>query len=156
MYRGLGSIDFTAACRSVLMVGFDPDDADTRVVAHAKSNLEKMGPSQSYTIKAGRFAWAGRSSLSAEDLSGPPPDADQRSTKGGEGVFAPDPRGRAETRARSVRRRRPVAHLPSFPAPSQGGFACSLGEDAGPLGMEPAASANRAVRQDRRCAGPWE
>jgi hypothetical protein len=81
MYRGLGSIDFTAACRSVLMVGFDPDDADKRVVAHAKSNLAQMGPSQSYTIKAGRFAWAGRSSLSAEDLSGPPPDADQRSAK---------------------------------------------------------------------------
>ena len=28
IYRGLGSIDFTAACRSVLMVGFDPNDAE--------------------------------------------------------------------------------------------------------------------------------
>ena len=83
MYRGLGSTDFTAACRSMLMVAFDPDDADKRVVAHAKSNLEKMGPLQSYAIRTGRFAWAGRSSLSAEDLSGPPPDADQRSTKEG-------------------------------------------------------------------------
>jgi hypothetical protein len=40
-----------------------------------------MGPSQSYTIKAGRFAWAGRSSLSAEDLGGPPPDADLRTAR---------------------------------------------------------------------------
>jgi hypothetical protein len=81
MYRGLGSIDFTAACRSVLMVGADPNDASKRVVAHAKSNLAQMGPSQAYSIKGGRFAWAGRSSLSAEDLGGPPPDADQRSAR---------------------------------------------------------------------------
>jgi hypothetical protein len=77
IYRGLGSIDFTAACRSVLMVGFDPNDASKRVVAHAKSNLAAPGPSLAYTLKGGRFAWAGRSPLSAEDL-GPPPDADQR------------------------------------------------------------------------------
>jgi hypothetical protein len=81
IYRGLGSIDFTAACRSVLMVGFDPDDATKRVVAHAKSNLAPIGPSQCYTLKAGRFAWAGRSSLTAEDLGAPPPDADLRSAK---------------------------------------------------------------------------
>jgi hypothetical protein len=29
IYRGLGSIDFTAACRSVLMVGFDPNGGDS-------------------------------------------------------------------------------------------------------------------------------
>jgi hypothetical protein len=81
IYRGLGSIDFTAACRSVLMVGFDPNDADKRVVAHGKSNLAAPGPSLAYTLKGGRFAWAGRSSLSAEELGGPPPDADQRSAR---------------------------------------------------------------------------
>jgi hypothetical protein len=81
IYRGLGSIDFTAACRSVLMVGFDPNDGDKRVVAHGKSNLSAPGPSLAYTLKGGRFAWAGRSSLSAEDLGGPPPDADQRSAR---------------------------------------------------------------------------
>ena len=81
MYRGLGSIDFTAACRSVLMVGNDPNDASKLVIAHAKSNLAPKGPSQAYTLKADKFAWAGRSSLSAEDLGGPPPDADQRSAR---------------------------------------------------------------------------
>jgi hypothetical protein len=81
MYRGLGSIDFTAACRSVLMVGTDPNDVSKRVVAHAKSNLAQVGPSQAYTLKGGRFAWAGRSSLSAEDLGAPPPDADLRSAR---------------------------------------------------------------------------
>src|SRR6266404_2679934 len=81
IYRGLGSIDFTAACRSVLMVGFDPNDPSKRVLAHAKSNLAALGPSLAYTLKGGRFAWAGRSSLSAEDLGGPAPDADQRSAR---------------------------------------------------------------------------
>jgi AAA domain-containing protein len=81
IYRGLGSIDFTAACRSVLMVGFDPNDGDKRVVAHVKSNLAAPGPSLAHTLKGGRFAWAGRSSLSAEDLGARPPDADQRSAR---------------------------------------------------------------------------
>ena len=81
IYRGLGSIDFTAACRSVLMVGFDPNEAEKRVVAHGKSNLAAPGSSLAYTLKRGRFAWAGNSSLSAEDLGGPPPDADQRSAR---------------------------------------------------------------------------
>jgi hypothetical protein len=81
IYRGLGSIDFTAACRSVLMVGFDPDDPSKRVVAHAKSNLAAVGSSLAYTLKDRKFSWAGRSSLSAEDLGGPPPDADQRSAR---------------------------------------------------------------------------
>jgi hypothetical protein len=81
MYRGLGSIDFTAACRSVLMVGTDPNDVTKRVIAHAKSNLAQMGQSQSYTLRGGKFAWAGRSSVSAEELGGPPPDADLRSAR---------------------------------------------------------------------------
>jgi hypothetical protein len=48
---------------------------------HGKSNLAAPGPSLAYTLKGGRFAWAGRSLLSAEDLGGPPPDADQRSAR---------------------------------------------------------------------------
>src|SRR5271169_2158767 len=81
MYRGLGSIDFTAACRSVLMVGNDPREVSKRVIAHAKSNLAQMGPSQVYTLKGGKFVWAGRSSLNAEDLGAPPPDADLRGAR---------------------------------------------------------------------------
>ena len=63
------------------MVGFDPNDAEKRVVAHAKSNLAAPGPSLAYTLKGGRFAWAGRSLLSAEELGGPSPDADQRNAR---------------------------------------------------------------------------
>jgi hypothetical protein len=81
MYRGLGSIDFTAACRSVLMVGTDPNEVSKLVIAHAKSNLAQKGPSQAYTLKGGKFGWAGRSSLSAEDLGAAPPEADLRSAR---------------------------------------------------------------------------
>jgi hypothetical protein len=43
IYRGIGSIDFTAACRSVLLVGSDPDDTSRRAVVHIKSNLSEKG-----------------------------------------------------------------------------------------------------------------
>ena len=81
MFYRAGSIDFTAACRSVLMVGLDPNHGDKRVVAHGKSNLSAPGPSLAYTLKGGRFAWAGRSSLSAEDLEAHLPTLDQRSAR---------------------------------------------------------------------------
>src|SRR5262245_3489912 len=68
LYRGLGSIDITAACRSVLMVGRDPDSDDRRIVAHVKSNLAPLGPSLSYTIKDGKFEWSGEAPFTAEDL----------------------------------------------------------------------------------------
>lgn len=38
-YRGIGSIDFEAAARSVLLVGRLKDDENVRVVAHEKSSL---------------------------------------------------------------------------------------------------------------------
>ena len=43
IYRGLGSIDFTAAVRSVLLVGQDPDDTASGAVVHIKSNLAPKG-----------------------------------------------------------------------------------------------------------------
>ena len=36
LYRGLGSIDYTAAARSVLQVERDPEDTDIRIVTHKK------------------------------------------------------------------------------------------------------------------------
>jgi hypothetical protein len=66
--RGLGSIDFTAAARSILLVGEDPANEGRRVVAHHKSNLAKAGPSLAFEIAEGRFRWAGLSNLRADDL----------------------------------------------------------------------------------------
>ncbi|MCH7681797.1 AAA family ATPase, partial [candidate division KSB1 bacterium] len=42
IYRGLGSIDITAACRSVLLVGCDANNPNERGVVHIKSNLAKL------------------------------------------------------------------------------------------------------------------
>ena len=42
-YRGLGSIDMTAAARSVLLVARDRHDADRRIVMQIKSSLAKEG-----------------------------------------------------------------------------------------------------------------
>ena len=68
LYRGLGSIDITAACRSALMVGQGPDGDEQRIIAHTKSNLARKGPSLSYTIKDGKFDWTGEVDITAEDL----------------------------------------------------------------------------------------
>ncbi len=43
IYRGLGSIDITAACRSVLLVGADPDQPTRRAVVQIKNNLAEIG-----------------------------------------------------------------------------------------------------------------
>lgn len=68
IYRGLGSIDLTAACRSVLLVGVDPEDEGCAALVHIKSNLAKKGPSQGYTVEDGQFQWTGESDLTATRL----------------------------------------------------------------------------------------
>lgn len=40
-YRGLGSIDFQAAARSVLIVGRIKDEPEIRVVCHVKAPLHR-------------------------------------------------------------------------------------------------------------------
>ncbi len=75
IYQGLGSIDITAACRSVLMVG---TDSGRQVVAQAKCNLAKLGSSLAYSIDKGRFRWLGQVSATAEDLAAEPDDRDTR------------------------------------------------------------------------------
>lgn len=71
VHRGLGSIDFAAAVRSILLVGEDPDAGGRRIMAHVKSNLAPQGPSQSYEIADGEFRWTGVSELKAQDLTAP-------------------------------------------------------------------------------------
>jgi hypothetical protein len=62
---GLGSIDLTAAARSVLLAGWDPDDHSRRAIAHIKSNLAPEGPAVGYTINEQGFLWTGPSDLTA-------------------------------------------------------------------------------------------
>jgi len=49
-YRGLGSIDFRAAARSVLLVGRLKNDPAVRVVAHDKSSLAPEGKSIAFSL----------------------------------------------------------------------------------------------------------
>jgi hypothetical protein len=49
--RVSGSGGFGGAARSVLAFGHDPDDDDTRVLVHAKSNLGPLMPSLAYRIE---------------------------------------------------------------------------------------------------------
>ena len=42
-YRGLGSIDFRAAARSVLLVGRVSEESDLRAIVHDKSSLAGAG-----------------------------------------------------------------------------------------------------------------
>jgi hypothetical protein len=68
VHRGLGSIDFSAAARSILLVAEDPQDPDRRIVAHLKSNLAASGESLAFKIVHGRFVWDGTSPLRGEEL----------------------------------------------------------------------------------------
>lgn len=49
-YRGLGSIDFQAAARSVLIVGRIKEEPETRVVCHVKSSLAPEGKSVAFRL----------------------------------------------------------------------------------------------------------
>ena len=63
IYRGLGSIDFTAACRSVLLAGSDPDDKSSRALVPIKCNLGPEADPVGYSIEQGQFKWTGETTL---------------------------------------------------------------------------------------------
>lgn len=72
IYRGIGSIDLTAAARSVLIVGRNPEDPDEgRVVCHIKNNLGPLGRPQSYSLRSSRsrpFTFDGPVNFTAEEI----------------------------------------------------------------------------------------
>ena len=58
LYRVTASLDFTAAARSVLVVGRNPDDAERRVLASGKSNLSAPATSVGFHFtEDGTFTW---------------------------------------------------------------------------------------------------
>lgn len=68
IYAGIGSIDFTAAVRSEIMAGSDPENPAVRAIAHVKCNVAAHGASIGYTIDDGVFGWTGKSILTAERM----------------------------------------------------------------------------------------
>ena len=67
--RGLGSMDFRAAARSVLLVGRPKNDRDVRVMVHDKSSLAPEGNSRAFSLQNGTLHWQeGYENLSADEL----------------------------------------------------------------------------------------
>ena len=68
-YRGLGSIDFQATARSVLVVGRIKDNTTLRVIAHDKSSLAPEGTSIAFRMdKDNGFTWEGVYDITVEEL----------------------------------------------------------------------------------------
>lgn len=70
IYRGLGSIDFVASARSVLLAGEDPDSPQNRGFVHIKSNLAPKGQAIGYELRDGNFYWLEHTELTQEKILG--------------------------------------------------------------------------------------
>lgn len=68
-YRGLGSIDFQAAARSVLIVGRIKDEPEVRVVCQTKSSLAPEAKAVAFRLNEETgFEWIGELDITADDL----------------------------------------------------------------------------------------
>ena len=68
-YRGLGSIDFQASARSVLIVGRIKDNPQVRVMVQDKSSLAPEGEAIAFELdKENGFSWLGHYDISVDDL----------------------------------------------------------------------------------------
>jgi 5S rRNA maturation endonuclease (ribonuclease M5) len=87
LYRGLGSIDFVGAARSVLLVGVDPADDTRLALAHLKCSLAPKGPTLGFVIEDRRLLWTGqRKDLTAAALVAPEAVGLTRHTKTADAV----------------------------------------------------------------------
>lgn len=68
-YRGLGSIDFQASARSVLIVGRIKDNPQVRVMVQDKSSLAPEGEAIAFELdRENGFRWLGHYDISVDDL----------------------------------------------------------------------------------------
>ena len=70
-HRGMGSVDFQAAVRSVLLVGRTKEDPQLRIVVPDKSSLAPEGESIAFALDPELgFQWKGYCAYNAEELLG--------------------------------------------------------------------------------------
>jgi len=69
-YRGIGSIDFFALARSVLLVARVPDQSNIRAVAQIKNNLAVEGEIVAFRLDENGFEWIGAYDVSVDELLG--------------------------------------------------------------------------------------
>ncbi len=68
-YRGLGSIDFRAAARSVLLIGRVKREPNVRVIVHDKSSLAPEGKPIAFCLDPETgFEWIGEYDITADEL----------------------------------------------------------------------------------------
>lgn len=81
-YRGMGSIDFTAAARTILLVGKDPEESHKRIMVPVKCNIGVEGTPLTFTLTPDQgFRWEGRAEKTAEDILYPMLQTDEHSEK---------------------------------------------------------------------------
>ena len=69
-YRGMGSIDFFAVARSVLLVGRVEGEANIRAVVQIKNNLAAFGHPKAFELSEGGFQWLGDYDITADEVLG--------------------------------------------------------------------------------------
>ena len=69
-HRGMGSIDFFAVARSVLLVGRIEGESDLRAVVQIKNNLAAFGHSKEFRLSETGFEWIGDYEITADEVLG--------------------------------------------------------------------------------------
>lgn len=69
-HRGMGSIDFFAVARSVLLVGRIEGEPDLRAVVQIKNNLAAFGHSKAFHLTETGFEWIGDYEITADEVLG--------------------------------------------------------------------------------------
>ena len=69
-YRGMGSIDFFAVARSVLLVGRIEGEANTRAVVQIKNNLAAFGHAKAFEVSESGFQWLGDYEITVDEVLG--------------------------------------------------------------------------------------
>ena len=69
-YRGIGSIDFFAVARSVLLVGRIEGEANTRAVVQIKNNLAAFGHAKAFELSKSGFQWLGDYEITVDEVLG--------------------------------------------------------------------------------------
>jgi len=82
IYKGLGSIDISAAARSILLLGRDPKNEYIRAVVPIKSSLAPEGKAVVFELNRDTgFKWLGESELTEQDLLGASKKDTKKTTK---------------------------------------------------------------------------
>ena len=69
-YRGMGSIDFFAVARSVMLVGRIEGQPDMRAVIQIKNNLAPFGHPKAFELTQDGFYWIGDYEITADEVLG--------------------------------------------------------------------------------------